>query len=535
MKLAVLVAATAQAKASSWLKKEWEVQDAYFANEEIILSDPSIRSTKQWHNCGDKPSVPENGQDVKCYGAYCAAVCPIGWRSRGRWRIRCQADSTWSHSKFSPCITCPDMSEELKGTNAVVQNIFRKNLPVTQIFCGDSSNQLQIKDQLFKQGGKKKNIKCECKNGQNGDPTWKKSCNWSFKGELWLVQDVSTVTCRGKWYTPPKEKDPLDNEKRTTETINGIEYEAILFETRKPESENWAGSKKLCEDNGFELPVPDSDEMNTFLTNFAPSGVYGEIHLGIEMQASKPNEGYKFNNIYSNEAISYSNWHRHEPNDAKTGKSVVGMIVHNSGWHGKWYDFITTSKRGVQHRGRPIHHICMKKICKDGSCQKDPTVTPPEEKEKRVIETINGIKYETILFQNIEPETPNWAGSKKLCEDNGFRLPVPNSDVMNDFLVDFLVGTPANVYGEIHLGIYMEASGPNEDYKFNNVYSNEAISYANWHINEPNDSKAGRSVVGLIVHGAGSWHGKWYDFYTTSKRGVQHRGRPTHHICMREI
>ena len=42
MKLAVLVAGAAQAT-SSWLKKEWEVQDAYFANEEIILSDPTIR------------------------------------------------------------------------------------------------------------------------------------------------------------------------------------------------------------------------------------------------------------------------------------------------------------------------------------------------------------------------------------------------------------------------------------------------------------------------------------------------------------
>ena len=42
MKLAVLVAAVAQAKNSSWLKKEWEVQDAYFADEEIILSDLSV-------------------------------------------------------------------------------------------------------------------------------------------------------------------------------------------------------------------------------------------------------------------------------------------------------------------------------------------------------------------------------------------------------------------------------------------------------------------------------------------------------------
>ena len=43
MKLAVLVAAAAQAKNSSWLKKEWEVQDAYFAGDEVVLSDPRIR------------------------------------------------------------------------------------------------------------------------------------------------------------------------------------------------------------------------------------------------------------------------------------------------------------------------------------------------------------------------------------------------------------------------------------------------------------------------------------------------------------
>merc|ERR1719394_2256559 len=324
----------------------------------------------------------------------------------------------------------------------------------------------------------------------------------------------------------PCEKEPEDNEKRTIETINGIKYEAILFKNKKPETDNWTGSKKLCEDNGFRLPVPDSDEMNDFLTNFAPSGVYGEIHLGIEMLASGPNEGYKFNNVYSNEAISYSNWHRHEPNDAKTGKSVVGLIVHNNGWHGKWYDFLTASKRGKQYRGRPTHHICMKQICDEEPCEKE-----PEDNEKRTIETINGIKYEAILFQSKKPENDNWAGSKKLCEDNGFRLPVPDSDEMNDFLTNF---APSGVYGEIHLGIEMEASEPNEDYKFNNVYSNEAISYANWHRLEPSDAKTGKSVVGLIVHFNG-WHGKWYDFYTASKRGVQYKGRPVHHICMKQI
>ena len=47
MKLFVLGAGVALADKPSWLKKEWEVQDAYFAGEEIILSDPAIR--KDFH------------------------------------------------------------------------------------------------------------------------------------------------------------------------------------------------------------------------------------------------------------------------------------------------------------------------------------------------------------------------------------------------------------------------------------------------------------------------------------------------------
>ena len=47
MKLFVLGAGVALADKPSWLKKEWEVQDAYFAGEEIVLSDPAIR--KDFH------------------------------------------------------------------------------------------------------------------------------------------------------------------------------------------------------------------------------------------------------------------------------------------------------------------------------------------------------------------------------------------------------------------------------------------------------------------------------------------------------
>ena len=202
MKISVLLAATVTAKKNaSWQQKEWEVQDAYFAGKEVVLSDPSVRSNKQWHDCGDKPPLPVDGRDVKCYGAYCAAVCPIGWRSRGRWRIKCQADNTWSHSKFSPCITCPDMSGELDNTNAVSQTTFRKNLPVTQFFCPYATHQLKIGDQVFKMGAAKRNVKCQCRNGQNGDPAWKKSCAWEFKGQPFSISDVQDVECKFKFTT----------------------------------------------------------------------------------------------------------------------------------------------------------------------------------------------------------------------------------------------------------------------------------------------------------------------------------------------
>ena len=48
------------------------------AGEDIISFDPSIRSGKQWHECGAKPPVPRNGKSVECNGAYCVAVCPKG-------------------------------------------------------------------------------------------------------------------------------------------------------------------------------------------------------------------------------------------------------------------------------------------------------------------------------------------------------------------------------------------------------------------------------------------------------------------------
>ena len=42
--------------------KEWEVQNAYFADGEIILSDSNMRSNKQWHDCGKAPEKPLDGE-----------------------------------------------------------------------------------------------------------------------------------------------------------------------------------------------------------------------------------------------------------------------------------------------------------------------------------------------------------------------------------------------------------------------------------------------------------------------------------------
>ena len=51
---------------------------------------------------------------------------------------------------------------------------------------------------LYKKGGQKKNVKCLCKNGQNGDQEWKKSCSWSFKEVPLSASDVKTVQCKAR-------------------------------------------------------------------------------------------------------------------------------------------------------------------------------------------------------------------------------------------------------------------------------------------------------------------------------------------------
>ena len=52
MKLGIYFATIigAEKTGNNWLKKEWEVQDAYFAGDEIVLSDPTVRKGFQYHH-----------------------------------------------------------------------------------------------------------------------------------------------------------------------------------------------------------------------------------------------------------------------------------------------------------------------------------------------------------------------------------------------------------------------------------------------------------------------------------------------------
>ena len=107
MKLSVLIfsVALAEKTPSLWLKRETDVQQAYFNNKEIILQDPKERA-RRWDACGDKPPLPENAVSVECDGQFCAAICPIGWQSEEIWRIECitKGYDRWSHDTFSRCI-----------------------------------------------------------------------------------------------------------------------------------------------------------------------------------------------------------------------------------------------------------------------------------------------------------------------------------------------------------------------------------------------------------------------------------------------
>ena len=45
-------------------------------------------------------------------------------------------------------------------------------------------------------------MKCLCKNGQNDDPSWKKSCSWLFNDAPWSASDFKGVQCKATQSKP---------------------------------------------------------------------------------------------------------------------------------------------------------------------------------------------------------------------------------------------------------------------------------------------------------------------------------------------
>ena len=121
-----------------------------------------------------------------------------------------------------------------------------KNLPVAQFFCGKSSDQLVMGDRLFQKGGQKKNVKCLCKNGQNGDPEWKKSCSWDFRGDVWTAEDFETVACKDQSYKPDEDEDK-DEDKFAFSVWGVNSNDQIWF--KSGETDMWKKNSRWPETN----------------------------------------------------------------------------------------------------------------------------------------------------------------------------------------------------------------------------------------------------------------------------------------------
>ena len=79
-----------------------------------------------------------------------------------------------------------------------------------RFFCGDSTDTFNFMGKEYKKGGNYRNAKCICKNGQNGDPSWKKSCDWLYKKvNPFTGSDITDATCDSK---QPNNQQPDDND-----------------------------------------------------------------------------------------------------------------------------------------------------------------------------------------------------------------------------------------------------------------------------------------------------------------------------------
>ena len=205
MKLSFGLLGLFTATETKWLKTETEIQNAYFNGEPINLRDTNKKSPpesikKNWLDCGDKPALPDHAVAVECVGPFCVAVCPIGWRSQGRWMTRCRNDNNWSHSELSPCVTCPNMSDELAtaadtANGVSVQTKFsRKNMPRIELKCENPTHLLLSKNGFLSKGKRReRDIECWCR---KNEATKLKSCAWSFDRNPWFPSDMHSVECR---------------------------------------------------------------------------------------------------------------------------------------------------------------------------------------------------------------------------------------------------------------------------------------------------------------------------------------------------
>ena len=79
-----------------------------------------------------------------------------------------------------------------------MKRVYKKNLPVLKFFCADATSKMDFMGTEYKKGSAYRNAKCLCKNGQNGDPWWKKSCTWSHKSNTFNASDASDIVCTSK-------------------------------------------------------------------------------------------------------------------------------------------------------------------------------------------------------------------------------------------------------------------------------------------------------------------------------------------------
>lgn len=149
----------------------------------------------------------------------------LGYRSQGHWKVKCNADNTWSRDSFSKCVSCDGISASVLGEGVNMVKVYRKNLPVLKFNCADDTSSLKFKDYTYPKGGKVRQAKCLCKHGQNGDPYWKKSCSWTTKqGGIDLSfdsTDAAAIVC-----TPNQpDQDALDAANAALDAANAADAE----------------------------------------------------------------------------------------------------------------------------------------------------------------------------------------------------------------------------------------------------------------------------------------------------------------------